>query len=173
MDYLVQEGYQAAAEEFSKEADVSTSVDFSSISTRMSIREAVQRGDVEQAIELVNDLNPEVSSDRPIGASRRTSAYLQGMRQGLNLFMHHSQIRASRIESVMIPETKTSVFNMIPFTPQSRHMHHKVTDTQITDSGNEPQTLFSSSATALDRTHPPWPDSRGSHLRASRTSPQG
>ena len=60
MDYLVLEGYQAAAEEFSKEANVSPLVDFSSIETRMTIREAVQRGDVEEAIELVNDLNPEV-----------------------------------------------------------------------------------------------------------------
>lgn len=60
MDYLVLEGYQAAAEEFSKEANVSPPVDFSSIETRMTIREAVQRGDVEEAIELVNDLNPEV-----------------------------------------------------------------------------------------------------------------
>lgn len=60
MDYLVLEGYQAAAEEFSKEAKVSPPVDLSSIETRMTIREAVQRGDVEEAIELVNDLNPEV-----------------------------------------------------------------------------------------------------------------
>jgi hypothetical protein len=60
MDYLVLEGYQAAAEEFSKEANVTPPVDFSSIETRMTIREAVQRGDVEEAIELVNDLNPEV-----------------------------------------------------------------------------------------------------------------
>jgi len=60
MDYLVLEGYQTAAEEFSKEANVSPPVDFSSIETRMTIREAVQRGDVEVAIELVNDLNPEV-----------------------------------------------------------------------------------------------------------------
>ena len=62
MDYLVLEGYQAAAEEFSKEANVRPPVDFSSIETRMTIREAVQRGDVEEAIELVNDLNPEVRS---------------------------------------------------------------------------------------------------------------
>ena len=65
MDYLVLEGYQAAAEEFSKEANVSPPVDFSSIETRMTIREAVQRGDVEEAIELVNDLNPEVRNSLP------------------------------------------------------------------------------------------------------------
>jgi len=65
MDYLVLEGYQAAAEEFSKEANVIPPVDFNSIETRMTIREAVQRGDVEEAIELVNDLNPEILETNP------------------------------------------------------------------------------------------------------------
>ena len=60
MDYLVIEGYKTAAEEFSKEADIPPSADINSIESRMSIREAVQRGDVEEAIERTNDLNPEV-----------------------------------------------------------------------------------------------------------------
>lgn len=60
MDYLVIEGYKTAAEEFSKEADIPRSIDFNSIESRMNIREAVQRGDVEEAIERTNDLNPEV-----------------------------------------------------------------------------------------------------------------
>lgn len=60
MDYLILEGYKSAAEEFSKEADLQAPVDFSNIESRMNIRDAVQRGDVEEAIELVNDLNPEV-----------------------------------------------------------------------------------------------------------------
>jgi hypothetical protein len=62
MDYLVIEGYKGAAEEFSKEADIAPPVDFNSIESRMNIREAVQRGDVEEAIERTNDLNPEVCS---------------------------------------------------------------------------------------------------------------
>ncbi len=61
MDYLVIEGYKAAAEEFSKEAELNTAVDFQSIEDRTNIREALQRGDVEDAITRVNDLNPEVS----------------------------------------------------------------------------------------------------------------
>jgi glucose-induced degradation protein 8 len=60
MDYLVIEGYKTAAEEFSREADIPPSVDINSIESRMNIREAVQRGDVEEAIERTNDLNPEV-----------------------------------------------------------------------------------------------------------------
>ena len=63
MDYLVIEGYKSAAEEFSKEADIASPVDFQSIEDRMNIRDALQRGDVEEAITRVNDLNPEVCFD--------------------------------------------------------------------------------------------------------------
>jgi len=61
MEYLVIEGYKTAAEEFSKEADLVPPVDLQSIESRLDIREAVQRGDVEEAIERVNDMNPDVS----------------------------------------------------------------------------------------------------------------
>ena len=60
MDYLVIEGYKTAAEEFSREAGLDSPVDFESIESRMNIREALQRGDVSEAITRVNDLNPEV-----------------------------------------------------------------------------------------------------------------
>lgn len=65
MDYLVIEGYKTAAEEFSKEANLDPMADLDSIESRMSIREAVQRGDVEEAIEKVNDLNPEILDTNP------------------------------------------------------------------------------------------------------------
>lgn len=71
MDYLVIEGYKSAAEEFSREAEISPAPDFESIQSRMSIREAVQRGDVQEAIERVNDLNPEVSATPMMFPSRR------------------------------------------------------------------------------------------------------
>ncbi|KAF5385490.1 hypothetical protein D9757_005359 [Collybiopsis confluens] len=59
MDYLVIEGYKSAAEEFAQEASVVPEVDFDSIESRMKVREALQRGDVEDAIVRVNELNPE------------------------------------------------------------------------------------------------------------------
>lgn len=64
MDYLVIEGYKSAAQEFSQEAGITPPVDFESIESRMVIREALQRGDVEEAITRVNDLNPEVRGFR-------------------------------------------------------------------------------------------------------------
>ena len=65
MDYLVIEGYKSAAEEFSQEANIAPTVDFESIESRMVIRQALQRGDVEDAITRVNDLNPEVGFTFP------------------------------------------------------------------------------------------------------------
>lgn len=82
MDYLVIEGYKSAAEEFSQEASLTPPVDFESIESRMDIREALQRGDVEDAITRVNDLNPEVSW---IEDGQPTEGW-----KGLNFFMHHS-----------------------------------------------------------------------------------
>ena len=61
MDYLVVEGYKEAAENFAREAGMSPQEDFESIRNRMTIRNAIQRGDIVEAIERVNDLNPEVS----------------------------------------------------------------------------------------------------------------
>ena len=49
-----------AARIFEKESGTSTGVDLETIKDRMHIRRAVQHGKVEEAIDLVNDLNPEV-----------------------------------------------------------------------------------------------------------------
>lgn len=61
MDYLVIEGYKDAAERFSSESGLNPQVDLESIENRMIIRSAIQRGDVEDAIGRVNELDPEVS----------------------------------------------------------------------------------------------------------------
>lgn len=60
-NYLFTEGYSSAAENFTREANISPPIDLESIGSRMEIRRAVQSGDVEQATEMVNELNPEVS----------------------------------------------------------------------------------------------------------------
>jgi hypothetical protein len=60
MNYLVIEGYKDAAENFSLETGLKPSVDLSSIQDRMNIRNDIQQGNVESAIQRVNDLDPEV-----------------------------------------------------------------------------------------------------------------
>eukprot|EP00287_Rhodomonas_sp_CCMP768_P001913 CAMPEP_0196756854 /NCGR_PEP_ID=MMETSP1091-20130531/102432_1 /TAXON_ID=302021 /ORGANISM="Rhodomonas sp., Strain CCMP768" /LENGTH=90 /DNA_ID=CAMNT_0042105543 /DNA_START=24 /DNA_END=292 /DNA_ORIENTATION=+ len=58
MNFLVIEGYKDTAENFAREAFIDPGVDLSAISDRMEIRSAMHTGDVETAIERVNDLNP-------------------------------------------------------------------------------------------------------------------
>lgn len=60
MNYLIIEGYKDAAEKFSHESGAKPPVNLESIQDRMIVRTAIQRGNIEEAIERVNDLNPEV-----------------------------------------------------------------------------------------------------------------
>ncbi|KAI0660352.1 lish motif-containing protein [Cubamyces menziesii] len=85
MDYLVIEGYKSAAEEFSKEAGMESPVDFDSIENRMNIREALQRGDVGEAITQVNDLNPEILDTNP-------SLYFRLQQQKLIEFIRQGKV---------------------------------------------------------------------------------
>ena len=66
MDYLITEGYPSAAEKFAMEANLGPRDDDTFINERVQIRDSIHRGDLQQAIELINELNPEVSrSDLP------------------------------------------------------------------------------------------------------------
>lgn len=58
MNYLVIEGYKEAAEKFQEECGTSPGIDLPSISDRMATRVAIQKGDIQSAIERANDLNP-------------------------------------------------------------------------------------------------------------------
>ena len=49
-----------AAKSFQQESGTHPGVDLDAITDRMHIRKAVQGGDIEEAIDLVNDFNPEV-----------------------------------------------------------------------------------------------------------------
>jgi hypothetical protein len=60
MNYLIIQGYKDAAEKFAAEASLQPHVDLSTIEDRMTIRQAVESGRIDEAIEKVNDLDPEV-----------------------------------------------------------------------------------------------------------------
>ncbi|KAJ1504754.1 hypothetical protein HMI56_001473, partial [Coelomomyces lativittatus] len=65
LNYLVIEGYKDAAEQFCQEAELSIPVDLVSIDDRMQIRNAVQSGNIDEAIAKVNDLDPEILDTNP------------------------------------------------------------------------------------------------------------
>lgn len=60
MNYLIIEGYQSAASKFAQEANISSSVALDSIEDRIRIRAAIHAGHIPEAVERINDLNPEV-----------------------------------------------------------------------------------------------------------------
>lgn len=61
MDYLINEGYPDAAKNFAKEASIVPSADGEAIQERVDIRNAIHNGDMQLAIERINELNPRVS----------------------------------------------------------------------------------------------------------------
>ena len=60
MDYLISEGYPRAAEKFAKEANIQLPLEEESIQSRVEIRCAIHAGDIDTAINKINDLNPQV-----------------------------------------------------------------------------------------------------------------
>jgi glucose-induced degradation protein 8 len=60
MDYLITEGYPSAAQKFAIEANIPPNTDFESINERVEIRNSIHRGDLQTAIEKINELNPQV-----------------------------------------------------------------------------------------------------------------
>jgi LisH len=95
LDYLILEGYRTAAESFASEAatdlpsNAAQQVEDANIEMRILIKEKVESGDVMAAIEMCNDLNPEVCFFLllPISFSSLPSC---GGFIGLYSFMHHS-----------------------------------------------------------------------------------
>lgn len=65
MNYLIIEGYKDTAEKFSKESDTQSPIDLNTIQDRMDIRSAIQSGQIEKAIDKVNDLDPEILDTNP------------------------------------------------------------------------------------------------------------
>ena len=61
MDYLINEGYPSAAKKFALEANIQPKADVDSIQERVEIRNAIHGGDIQSAIEKINELNPQVS----------------------------------------------------------------------------------------------------------------
>ncbi|KAL4980853.1 CTLH/CRA C-terminal to lish motif domain-containing protein [Aspergillus desertorum] len=64
MDYLVTNGYPAAAQKFALEANIQP-VDVESIQERVEIRTAIYSGNIQAAIEKINELNPQILDENP------------------------------------------------------------------------------------------------------------
>lgn len=60
LDYLTMEGYPNAAANFSKEANLQPHQDGASIIARQEIQNCIHGGNIQTAIETLNDFDPEV-----------------------------------------------------------------------------------------------------------------
>ena len=65
MNYLIIEGYESAALKFAQEANISPQFQFYSIQQRVEIRNAIHSGNIEFAVQRINELYPEVSAFPP------------------------------------------------------------------------------------------------------------
>lgn len=61
LDYLTAEGYPIAAERFSKEANLNPARQQDSVLLRNRIQHDIHLGSIQNAIEAINELNPQVS----------------------------------------------------------------------------------------------------------------
>jgi len=60
LDYLTMEGYPNAAARFSKEANLQPQQDTSAIRARQQIQNCIHSGNIQTAIETLNELDPEI-----------------------------------------------------------------------------------------------------------------
>jgi len=65
MDYLITNGYPAAANKFAVEANIQLRTDLETIQERVDIRTAIHSGNIQLAIEKINELNPQVRKRSP------------------------------------------------------------------------------------------------------------
>lgn len=60
LDYLTMEGYPLAAAKFSKEANLQPRQEDPAVKARQQIKTSIHQGNIQEAIEALNDLDPEV-----------------------------------------------------------------------------------------------------------------
>ncbi|EZF30260.1 hypothetical protein H109_02639 [Trichophyton interdigitale MR816] len=65
MDYLVTNGYPSAANKFAAEANIPQRHDSDMVQERVEIRNAIYSGNIQSAIEKLNELNPQLLDDKP------------------------------------------------------------------------------------------------------------
>lgn len=83
MNYLVIEGYKEAAERFARESGILPGGELEAIEERMQVRSAIQRGDISEAIDRINDLDPELLDRHPrIAFHLQQQAMIEMIRRG-------------------------------------------------------------------------------------------
>jgi hypothetical protein len=89
MDYLVSQGYPQAAQNFAREANIQPRAGVESIEERVEIRNAIHGGDIQAAIEKINELNPQVRTNYTPSLEPK-AIHKEHLAMIRPCFMHHS-----------------------------------------------------------------------------------
>lgn len=83
MNYLVTEGFKEAADKFGVETGICYPYDSESLNERIKIREAIESGNIEKSISLINNLHPElVDNNRFLAFHLRQQQLIELIREG-------------------------------------------------------------------------------------------
>lgn len=63
MNYLVTEGFKDAAEKFQLESGTEPGIDLGTLDQRIKILQAIQLGEIQQAVEMINSYQPQLLDD--------------------------------------------------------------------------------------------------------------
>lgn len=93
MEYLVKEGFKEAVMAFEEDAHVNPGVNLTVLDDQIRIREAVERGRIQDAIELVNRVNPTIlENDKKLMFHLKQQQLLELIREGdLDGALHFAQ----------------------------------------------------------------------------------
>lgn len=116
MDYLITNGYPAAASRFAVEANIRLCTDLESIQERVEIRTFIHSGNIQAAIEKINDLNPQVSS------SLFSISFLPFMI--IRSFMHHSYNTPRGVADNQTSSVLSMISNFCYSTCSFKSLHH-------------------------------------------------
>lgn len=82
MNYLVTEGFKEAAEKFGIETGICYAYDLESLNERIKIRESLEVGNIEKAINNINSLHPElIDTNRPLAFHLRQQQLIELIRE--------------------------------------------------------------------------------------------
>lgn len=83
MEYLVKEGFKDAVMAFQEESGVDPGVNMAILDDQIKIRDAIEAGSIQDAVELVNDADPEIlDTDSKLFFHLQQQHLLELIRQG-------------------------------------------------------------------------------------------
>lgn len=130
MDYLVSEGYPGAAEKFAQETNICNPADMGDIRDRVRIRKAIHDGKADKAVEMINELDPEVCHIPPSTLSvMMIFSFMHHAYPSFRALMIHNytsvlSLTATLTTSILLPSASGSSLTHRPQILDTDHLLH-------------------------------------------------